>query len=530
MQKQQRATSKGKTLHNMIREAQTPLVGGLFFALVAVLASSLGYWGMEGIFFAVLLSAVVVIGGKMVLSAFARSWRAMIHGRPNRLDYLTAPSGYRRKRYAESREEYAAQTVVIPTPNRPILPEEPAPVVVEATPDVSTSRAVMPQRLANKQQFRPTRLELALDFNPEIAQVIGRALLCLGIRGSGKSNFAALFIEQMCKLFLPAIIFDYLIDFDTLPQVLPHCRIGGHPAWKNRGSYGANFCEVDIDNAEDIGYELRENGGQLVIELPSYPDNEYASQVVQGILSGMIEWAEERAPAKRYPALVVLDEAQQLLPQNLQDAENKETTQALLRTFKRLNEVGRHFGLTPAIFTQRAARINKDVIGGTEIHVIMKQNMPQDMKAIEDIVGKENINRQEIASFEKGDALVYEGGESFHIHFDLRQSEHKSSMPELDETLSFYQNRHSQNVMTRRLEDPGATRKLAADETEPPAPVKTPAPKQKSDMEKVLDALQENPFFTYREISEKVNFGKDKVGELIKEAKERGFLEERESK
>jgi hypothetical protein len=244
------------------------------------------------------------------------------------------------------------------------------------------------------------------------------------------------------------VIFDYLCDFDTLPSVLPSCRIGGFPTWPEAYRYQGNYWQVDIENAEEVGYIIRENGGQLVIELESYPNNDYASKVIMGVVKGMYAWAQEQDPAKRLPALVALDEAQQFLPQNLQDAEDKETTQELLRTFKRLNEIGRHYGLTPALFTQRAARINKDVIGGTEIYVLMRQTMPQDLKVCEDVLGKENVDRQQLASFKNGDALVFEGGQSFKVHFDLRQSEHKSSNPDPEKAIARYQERKVQKTLS----------------------------------------------------------------------------------
>ncbi len=432
---------------------RTPALLIFFFVLVAFLSSEFSQWGMEGIFFAVFGAGLVTIGGWVVLKAIARKANEMLDGKPNEVDHLLAPTGYRRRRYAESREEYVRESVVVPTPNRPLYPsEEEEDMIVDAIPAAralvkATPKAMMPQRLAKK-QFRSTDLELAPNFNPPLTQIVGRALLCLGQRGSGKSNFAALFIEQVCKLFLPAVIFDYLCDFDTLPDVLPNCRIGGYPTWENARHYPYNYWEVDISNAVKIGYLIRENGGQLVIELESYPSNDYAAQVIIGVVKGMFNWANDRKPDKRLPALVVLDEAQQFLPQNLADTENKETTQSILRTFKKLNEVGRHSGLTPALFTQRAARINKDVIGGTEIYVLMRQLLPQDLKVCEDLLGKENVDRQKIASFDNGDALIFEGGESFQVHFDLRQSEHKSSMPAPEKVQARYQTREVQKTVT----------------------------------------------------------------------------------
>jgi hypothetical protein len=520
---------KGKEMSNIHQQVHNlrskPLLGLLFFVLVAVLSSSFSSWGMEGIFFAVLGAALIIGGGAIVLRVMAQQAHAMVAGKPNRMDHMLAPSGYRRRRSTETPEQWAAQSVVVATPNRPLIPEKKtnarAVTVVDSRPPAET----VSTRPVNKSQYRSTCLELAKDFNPSFLQVVGRALLCLGQRGSGKSNFAALFIEQMCKLFLPAVIFDYLIDFDTLPQMLPNCRIGGHPGWTDAYKYAGNYWEVDVDNAEEVGYLIRENGGQLVIEIPSYPNNEYAGKVIVGVVRGMVAWANERDPKKRLPALVALDEAQQFLPQSQTETE-------MLSTFKMLNEIGRHYGLTPALFTQRAARINKDVIGGTEIYVLMRQTMPQDLKVCEDLIGKENVDRRLIASFANGDALVFEGGEAFQVHFDLRQSEHKSSMPDPEKAISFYQGRQVQKTRAfqPRLAQTSEDDEDIEDEEEDRPPVQQPAApapvvKQKTDMEKVLEVYRENQLLTYREMGEKVGFGKDKVGELLREARERGLID-----
>ncbi len=437
---------EGKEMSNIHEHVQSlkskPLVGLLFFVLVAVLSSSFSSWGMEGIFFAVLGAILIIGGGAIALKVIGQQAHAMVAGKPNRMDHLLAPSGYRRRRYAETPEQRAAQSIVVPTPNRPLIPERRAPAAqAERIVDARPSREVVSTRPVNTSHYRSACLELAEDFNPSYVQVVGRAILCLGQRGSGKSNFAALFIEQMCKLFLPAVIFDYLIDFDTLPQVLPNCRIGGHPEWTDAYKYEGNYWEVDVVNAEEVGYLIRENGGQLVIEVPSYPNNEYAAKVIVGVIKGMVAWANERDSKKRLPALVALDEAQQFLPQSQTETE-------ILSTFKKLNEIGRHYGLTPALFTQRAARINKDVIGGTEIYILMRQTLPQDLKVCEDLIGKENVDRKQIAGFESGDALVFEGGEAFQIHFDLRQSEHKSTMPAPEKAVARYQGREVQKTLT----------------------------------------------------------------------------------
>jgi hypothetical protein len=48
----------------------------------------------------------------------------------------------------------------------------------------------------------------------------------------------------------------------------------------------------------------------------------------------------------------------------------------------------------------------------------------------------------------------------------------------------------------------------------------------KTELERALAAYQDNPLARYRELGEKLGVGKDKAGELIKELRERGMIEQ----
>ncbi len=429
-------------IHEHVQSLKSkPLVGLLFFVLVAVLSSAFSSLGMEGIFFAVLGAALIIGGGAIVLKVIGQQAHAMVAGKPNRMDHMLAPSGYRRRRYAETVEQQAAQSIVVPTPNRPLVPAE---RIVDARPSRSDggaiSTAVVPQRIANKQQFLNACLELASDFNPPHTQFMGRAILGVGQRGSGKTNAAALVIEQIGKFPVPMAIFDYEEDYTTLPEVLQRCVIAGNPQWEEAWRYKNCYWQVDEENAEDVGYEILEQGVQLVLEIGTYETLEEAAHIMSRLIKGMFIWANERDPKQRVPALILLDEAQHFLPENNGVSNiQKEAAAELLKAFMDLNARGRKRGLTPAIFTQRIQQIKKAVITGSEIYFLMRQTTPGDLELYEEILGKSNVDRRHIASFQKGDAIIFEGGESFQVHFDERQSEHRGKTPDLNNAMLRYQ-------------------------------------------------------------------------------------------
>jgi hypothetical protein len=536
-----------RTIRHRKRNNKKTLYLVAFFCLVAFLSSEFSGLGMTGIFFSLAFSLAALVGLALVWKGVKHNTTAMLNGKPSAAEHLLAPGGYRRRRYRESWDEYAAQSVVVPTPNRPLqrgdIVQEALPVARPAMRAIAPiqARAVVPaQQLAmtNKKQWLNACLELAQDFNPRHTHIIGRGLTCIGMRGSGKSNFAALLLEQIWKIpVIPGVCFDYKVDFASLSDLLPNVRIGGLPTWEDAERY-PKYWGIDAINAKAVGYEVRERGAQLVVQLSSYPDMDTQAQVMTGIIEGMFAWANDHR-SNPLPAIVLLDEAQQFLPQSLQDSSiSKAILQELMRWFKRLNEIGRSYGLQPLFFTQRAARLNKDVIGGSEIWVLMKQTMPQDLKACDELLG-ENVDRAQVTGFTAGDALVFEGGTHFYVHFDQRQSIHLNKTPTLEDAVKHYQNTRVPEKFTTPLEDDEAGIDAAypsddydplPDEEEQNDPQPTHAPvavktKQKTDLEIVVEYFKENPHVSFRAAAPILKIGgKDKLGELYREAKERGLL------
>lgn len=417
-----------------------------FLVLAIALVSSFPQLGMDGVMWCVFGAGLLVVVVPIGFDALRKSYRNMMSGKPSKLDWGLAPAGYRRSRRAENEHEAAAQSVVQPTPHRPLVVDgsvdhNAATVVLGQSVVPATSHAV------EKYQgdLKAAILRLAVGCNPPINRVLGRAVLFLGMRGSGKSNALARFLEQVCHFPIPALIGDYEEDYLSLPDVLTRCLIAGSPLWD--GQYRCKkYWKVTAKNAEDFGYAILEYGVQVVLQIGSYETLEEAAQIMTNAIRGMFKWAEEQDPnpdgkLPRVPCIICLDEAQHFLPQNSQVSNIKEEQSlALLKAFMDVNARGRKRGLTPVIATQRPAQIRKEVIGGSEIYFLMKQTQPRDLVAYEDLLSKENVSRQMIASFEAGEGLVYEGGEVSRLRFLKRDSEHRGTTPGLEQALSRYGN------------------------------------------------------------------------------------------
>ncbi len=411
----------------------------VFVVLVAVLASQTSL-GTDGITYAMVGAAVTLLGGLALMTVGVRKFNDMLNGKPSMLDHMAAPDGYRRARQAETETEAARLSSVRPTPNRPLYPDE------ENTVEAAPGRHVVPATPTSLEHYGKggeRRLNLAQGCNPPIEQVLGRAVLFLGMRGSGKTNALARFLEQVFQFPIPALICDYEEGFLSFPAlaILERSLIAGSPEWEGQHHY-PRYWKVTPANAELFGYSILEYGVQAVLQIHAYESLEEAAMVMTAAIKGMFRWAEEQPPNARVPALICLDEAQHFLPQDSSVSNiNQEQARALLRAFMNVNARGRKRGLTPIIATQRPAQIRKEVITGSEIYFLMKQTNARDLDAYEELLGKQNVNRRMVASFQAGEALVYEGGEAARIRFHERESEHTGHTPGLEQALERYEQR-----------------------------------------------------------------------------------------
>lgn len=412
----------------------------------------------------------------------------------------------------------------------------------------------LPVKYQTKEPFIKWATKTENWYRPYLSEVIGKAILGIGMRGSGKTNAAAVFIEQLCGIGpIPAVVFDLMDDYSSLREVVSDCVIGGASDWRSAWQHRGHYWEINEENAQECGYDVLEEGWRLVVALGSYKDRNQAAMIMVKVLEGMFEWAQDKLSGKdRVPCLVFLDEAQQFLPQNRGGRLDKDAYDAVLTMFSRVNEVGRKLGFTPALFTQRIATIHNDVIEGSEIYVFMKQDLQADIKKYEEYLGKEIGSRQNIESLQPGEGYVKTGDKKFKVKFDMRESEHKGVTPGLEQALQRYQNKkrvvgdrvsswveeedvHVEGAYEGRDTDPLED---AMDDYTPPdyqetvkQPIAQPVVKPKTDLEKVVEFFTAHPDTSCRAAGDNKlisGFGRSKVNELYKLAVEQGLLPTRD--
>lgn len=183
---------------------------------------------------------------------------------------------------------------------------------------------------------------------------VTQTFLIVGKRGSGKSNTAARFVEQLHHARLPFVVLDPVDTWWGLKA----------------GREGGRGLDVYVFGGRKADLPLEAGGGALIAEVLC----EHRMSMVLSVkhLSGqerskfMVAFAQTLFQKwGGGPLHVVLEEAHELAPQSAQNG--REGEQQMLGAFKRLWKLGRSSGIGGTAVTQRPASLSKDITTQSEI-------------------------------------------------------------------------------------------------------------------------------------------------------------------
>jgi Mn-dependent DtxR family transcriptional regulator len=270
-------------------------------------------------------------------------------------------------------------------------------------------------------------LSLAPGFRPDVNLVLREGIFACGCKGSGKTGVLAKIIEQIMRIAeqvdparrgIPGVVFDKEGDLLSLLEVLPNGCLADQQHW-----YSA---------AEIIEYRL-----QVVVNLQAWLKDEERAAVIVSLVNDLIRYTSNQEQSKRLPCPVFLDEAQYWLPQESVSYLTRETQRQLIDTFNILLSTGRKRGLTPFIFTQRIAQIDKSTIS-LGIQIFMRQVIDNDSKRCMDYIRSDVIeDKKRLATLSEGQGVVcLPGGVQLLIQFEERESTHLSHAPTVERVLT----------------------------------------------------------------------------------------------
>ncbi len=257
----------------------------------------------------------------------------------------------------------------------------------------------------------------------------------LGKRGSGKSSLARSLLEHELDLKHRACFVDPMGDAAGIlfnPD-LTHSRFkdiivfgGGENMIKISGKEGSK-------DGGKVGRIVGSSDKSFLIDLSHMGVTEqlrFMTQFADALFDNMI-----------LPLILFIDEAHVFAPQ-----QRGEASAMLLNRMATLNSQGRKKGIFLWLMTQRPARINKNVLGGTETLIAMKVLMPQDREPIAEWFESHGPEAQKevltgLGKLNKGEAFVYASGQEFYarVQFPMHSTLDTGKTPKHGEAIGGFQ-------------------------------------------------------------------------------------------
>jgi len=215
-------------------------------------------------------------------------------------------------------------------------------------------------------------LALPLDLVVQKTAILARS-------GAGKTNAAVDVVEELLDARQQVVVLDppgawwgLRSSADGERPGYPVVVLGGiHGDLPLEPAAGAAVADLVVDQ-----------GLSAVLDLSEFTDGELARFV-----SAFAQRLYARKNEHRDPLLLVLEEADELAPQNIAARERGEGGQALmLHHVERIAKRGRMRGIGFLAITQRSAALNKHVLSQVEVLIAMQTTAPQDIAAIREWV------------------------------------------------------------------------------------------------------------------------------------------------
>jgi len=239
--------------------------------------------------------------------------------------------------------------------------------------------------------------------------IIGKSIAILGIRGSGKTNTAAVLAEEILKNKLPVLIVDPDSEYWSLREKYDVLIIG-----KSRH---ADIKLDKLDKLYVIGEYSLKNNLSVIVDISEYR----TSEILKGLYS-LFDKIWSLSFNIRRPYFIVLEEAHEFIPQ----FKNTELKEVLSRIALR----GRKRGLSIILISQRSAKVDKDVLTQSEILFLHKVIHPADLKVYSEILPlKYSDVLSLISKLSVGQCIVYRDGLINIVKVRLRETFHPGFTP-----------------------------------------------------------------------------------------------------
>lgn len=234
-------------------------------------------------------------------------------------------------------------------------------------------------------------MNISPDLDINLTDILGNHIALLGTTGQGKSTTAKVLIEEMLKAdaSIPICIIDRHNEYWPLAAIGNFLRVGllGH---------GADL-ECDIEHVEALAQFSVEQNVSIILSLKQMMQSEaraYAARYLNALWTAISLREEPR------PYVLFIEEAQVYAPQD----GKSEAKDVLVE----IAMMGRRMGVTMVVATQRASKIEKDVISQATTRFFHKAAFANDVSVYVDNTPEWTAAevKKANASLAKGQAIV----------------------------------------------------------------------------------------------------------------------------
>lgn len=252
-----------------------------------------------------------------------------------------------------------------------------------------------------------------LDIRSEA--LVGISSAILGISGSGKSNTAAVLIEELLATGFPMTIVDIDSDhwglkekFDVLVAGRsPHCDI-----------------QIGLEHAEKLVELSTRKRIPVVLDM-----NEFGHDEMLAFLLTYFTRLWEVSTSLRQPYQIVIEEAHEFVPQGVRTPLKDILTRIALR--------GRKRGLSTLLISQRSPKVEKDLLTQAQLMFLHKVVHPVDLRVYQDLIPLPAKQVDEIVGkLGVGEAIVLYKNTPTTIHIRQRETFHAGATPLLGKMYS----------------------------------------------------------------------------------------------
>lgn len=260
-----------------------------------------------------------------------------------------------------------------------------------------------------------------LDQKLTAADIIGRGVSILGVRGSGKSNTAAVLMEELLADGVPIAVIDTDGEYYTLKERYDITVVGAP-------RYTKAEIAVTMKNVEQVAEASYVHGRSIIFDVSGITYKQARGELVLAYLSRI--WS--LSALHRIPLVIFVEEAQNWMPQSGVGTRSESglSTKDVLAD---IASQGRKLGLSLVIIGQRSARIDKDSLTQSEVCFLHLVRHPSDMKVYIDMIPREPAwTRERVSKLRKGEALVIIDDQIVKCTMRLRHTTHVGATPTLD--------------------------------------------------------------------------------------------------